>query len=168
MGMNYEVTQVKELLLINGIKRFGRMSDHITATLCFVAWLVVVISSCLFIIRAEIYDYLHDGIKEGEVEVGRDVTRLSEMRKTCKTLDGKPERKTSHGRPRRRREDNSEIYVKGVGFDEFVCIQRACDGSSGRSLASWKFRDRLSRCIALHSVELLSLLLLILLCYSFC
>lgn len=108
------------------------------------------------------YDYLHDGMKEGDVE--RHVARLSKMRKTCKTLDGKPERTTSLGRPGRRREGNSEIYGKGVGVDEFVCIQRAHDGSSGLGRASWKFLDRMSRCVALHSVELLSLLLR----YSFC
>lgn len=103
---------------------------------------------------------IHDGIKEGEVR--RDVARFSAMRKTYKTLDGKPERKKSLGRHRRRREDNSEIDVKGVGFDEFVCIQLALDGSSGRGLASWKFRDRMSRCIVLRCVKLLLLFLLLL------
>jgi hypothetical protein len=87
----------------------------------------------------------------------------------------KSERKPSHGRHKRRREDDSEIVVKGVGFDEVVCIQLALDGSSGRGPASWKFRDRMSRCVALRCVELLSSLLLlllllslILLCYLFC
>ena len=38
------------------------------------------------------------------------------------TLDGKPERKMLHRRHKRRRKDNSEIDVKGVGFDGFVCM----------------------------------------------
>ena len=103
--------------------------------------------------------------------MGRDIARFSAMRKTYKMLDVKPERKMSHGRHKRRREDNGEIDLKGVGFDEFVCIQLALDGSSGRGLASWKFRDRTRRCIALRCVELLLLFLLllfILLCYLFC
>ena len=86
------------------------------------------------IARTQICLQIHDGIKEDEV--GRDVARFSAMRKTYKTLSGKPERKTSHGRHKRRREDNSEIDVKGVEFDEFVWIQLVFDGSSGRGLAS--------------------------------
>lgn len=120
------------------------------------------------ITRTQICDQIHNGIKKDEV--GRDVARFIEMRKTYKTLDGKPERKMLHGRHKRRREDNSEIDVKGVGFDGLVCIQLALDGSSGGGLLrSWKFHDRMSRCIALRSVELLLLLLLllILLCYCF-
>jgi hypothetical protein len=83
-------------------------------------------------------------------------------RREKQNVGGKPERKASHGRHKRRREDNSEIDVKGVGFDEFVCIQLALDGSSGRGLASWKCRDRMSRGISLRCVELLLLLLLLL------
>jgi len=121
------------------------------------------------ITRTQICFQIHDGIKEDEV--GRDVARFSATRKTYKTLDGKPERNMSHGRRKRLLEDNSEIDLKSIGFDEFVCIQLALDGSSGRGLASWKFRDRMSRCIALRCVELpflFLLLLLILLCYLFC
>ena len=47
MGINYEVTRVKGLLLINGIKLFGRMSDHVTAAVRFVAWLLMFFYSCL-------------------------------------------------------------------------------------------------------------------------
>jgi hypothetical protein len=47
VGINYEVTRVKGPLLINGIKRYGRMSDHVTATVWFVAWLLLFVYSCM-------------------------------------------------------------------------------------------------------------------------
>ena len=98
-------------LLINGIKLFGRMGDHMTATAWFVAWLLTFIYFCLLrITRTQIYLQIHDGIKEDEV--GRDVARFRAMRKTYKTLNGKPERKTSHGRNMRRREDIVKLMLR--------------------------------------------------------
>ena len=46
MGINYELTHVKGLLF-NGIKRFGIMSDQMTATVWLMAWLLTFIYSCL-------------------------------------------------------------------------------------------------------------------------
>ena len=162
---------VKGLLLINEIKTIWQ-NEWSNDRYCMVGGLAPYFHLLLPVItRTQICFQIHDGIREDEV--GRDVARFSAMRKTYKTLDGKTERKTSHGRRKRRREDNGEIDLEGGGFDEFVCIQLALDGSSGRGLASWKFHDRMSRCIALRCVELLLLfllllLLLILLCYLFC
>jgi len=49
MGINYEVTRFKILLLINGVNLFGRMSDHVTAIIWFMAWILMFTYSCLLL-----------------------------------------------------------------------------------------------------------------------
>jgi hypothetical protein len=55
------------------------------------------------------------------------VARLGERRGAYKVLVGRPEGKRSHGRPRRRWEDDIKMCLKEIGRDGVVWISVARD-----------------------------------------
>jgi hypothetical protein len=62
--------------------------------------------------------------------------RMGEKRNACKILVGKPEGKTSLGRPRRRWVDNSKTDLREIGWDGVDLIDMAQDWDQWRALVN--------------------------------
>jgi hypothetical protein len=65
-----------------------------------------------------------------------NVARMGEKRNVCRFLVGKPEGKRSLGRPRRRRIDNSKIYLLEMGLSVVGWIGLAQNGYRWRALVN--------------------------------
>jgi hypothetical protein len=61
---------------------------------------------------------------------------MEEKRNAYRILVGKPERKRSLGRPRRRWEDNTRMDLREIGWDGMDWINLAQDGDQWRALVN--------------------------------
>ena len=64
------------------------------------------------------------------------VTRMGERKGICRVLVGKPERKRSLGRPRRRWEDNFKMDLQELGCGGMDWIELAQDRGRWRALVN--------------------------------
>ncbi|KAJ4428538.1 hypothetical protein ANN_24582 [Periplaneta americana] len=77
-------------------------------------------------------------------EIGSHVARMGESRNAYRVLVGKPERKRSLGRPRRRWEDNIKLDLREVGYDgrDWINLAKIDGRTDRRSRQTETDRDR--------------------------
>jgi hypothetical protein len=75
-------------------------------------------------------------IKARRMRWAGHVARIREVRGAYNILVGKPEGKGPLGRPRRRWEDNIEIYLRETGFGDVDWIHLAQDRDARRALVN--------------------------------
>jgi hypothetical protein len=68
-------------------------------------------------------------------EMGGHVERMTPTTDTYEVYVDKPDRKTPPGRPRHRRDDNTKIVVKELGWKDVDRVNTNHDGGQGRALA---------------------------------
>jgi hypothetical protein len=75
-------------------------------------------------------------IKSRKVRWAGHVAHTGQKRKAYKVLMGKPERKKSLGRPRRRREDNINLNIREIGLGGMNWIDLTQDRDQWRAVVN--------------------------------